>query len=151
MFGLTSTLAGGILGDRLSKKNWMANAQMIIFGNLMATPLIALCVFSPNFWFSMACTSLSILVSGTYLAPAITMMQNATSKKKTGIVVSVYSFYGVIGQALSPFLFGICENKFRAALFPRVYGYLILGFVALGYLGSAIFYYKGGRAYEKVM
>lgn len=38
-----------------------------------------------------------------------------------------------------------------AVSFPRIYGYLLFGAVAIGYLGSNIFYWRAGRAYTKIM
>lgn len=48
-------------------------------------------------------------------------------------------------------VFSLLAQHFKAAVNPRVYGYIILAFTVVGYLGSNWFYYKGGREYEKVM
>ena len=73
-FGFSSSLLGGILGDRLESKSYLIKSLIIIFGNTMATPLLALTVFTSNFWLAIVCAALMILVSGAYYGPAVTMM-----------------------------------------------------------------------------
>lgn len=54
-------------------------------------------------------------------------------------------------QTIAPVIFSILVNYFGAVVNPRVYGYLILAFTMFGYLGSNVFYWKGGKEYEKAM
>jgi ferredoxin-NADP reductase len=53
-------------------------------------------VFSGNFFLSVLMAALTILVTGSYMAPALTMMQNSTDSSKTGVIVSIYALMGVI-------------------------------------------------------
>jgi hypothetical protein len=69
-----------------------------MFGNTLATPLLALAVFTSNFWLAIACASLMILVSGAYYGPAVTMMQNTTRPDQSGLVVSASTFYNKIQE-----------------------------------------------------
>jgi MFS family permease len=78
VFGFSSSLLGGVLGDKLEKKTLMIKSLIIMFGNTFATPLLAAAVFTSNFWLAIVCASLMILVSGAYYGPAVTMMQNTT-------------------------------------------------------------------------
>lgn len=78
IFGFSSSLLGGIIGDKLESKTYMMKSLVIMFGNTMATPLLATAVFTSNFWLAMVCAALMILVSGAYYGPAVTMMQNTT-------------------------------------------------------------------------
>ena len=52
----------------------MTKSYLIIIGNVLAIPLVAVACLAGNFWIAVAGFSLKILVSGSYLAPAITMM-----------------------------------------------------------------------------
>ena len=129
----------------------MTKAYIVMAGNFLAVPLVALACLSSNFYVAMAAFALKILVSGSYFAPAITMMQNASKPKDSGFVVSCYQFYAHLAQTFSPLVFSLLAKNMGAMQTPRIYGYLVLGAVSFGYLLSNVFYYKAGRAYKKVM
>jgi hypothetical protein len=68
-------MLGGIIGDKYSKKYHRTNSLICMLGALFAIPLIgAGTIFHQSFWFSVITVSLSILFSGSYFSPAITMM-----------------------------------------------------------------------------
>ena len=99
----------------------------------------------------MALASATILVSGSYFAPAVTMMQNASSKENSGNVVSAYTFVTTVAQTISPILFSYIGNIVGVVQNPRLYGPLISAFITFGYAMSSIFYWKAGKNYKKVM
>ncbi len=72
--GISSSLLGGILSDKFEKKSYMTKSNIIMAGNVLAVPLVAAAVFSQNFYFALAAFAMKIFVSGSYQAPAITMM-----------------------------------------------------------------------------
>lgn len=74
----------------------MAQTYIILFGNLISVPLIAVCCLTGNFWVAIGCEAAKIALSGNYVAPAITMMQNASDASNSGLVVSAYNFYSRI-------------------------------------------------------
>ena len=74
VFGISSSIVGGIISDKLEKKSYMSKTGIILFGNLFAIPLVALAMSTSNFYLSIALMSLKILISGAYLSPSLTMM-----------------------------------------------------------------------------
>ena len=96
VFGFSSSLIGGILGDKLEYKTKMIKSMIIIIGNTLATPLLAAAVFTNNFWVAMVSACSMILVSGAYYGPAVTMMQNTTRQDQSGLVVSASTFYNTV-------------------------------------------------------
>ena len=150
-FGFSSSLIGGIISDKFEKKSYMTKANIVMAGNFIAVPLCGIACFAGNFYLAMACFALKILVSGSYFSPAITMMQNTTASSDSGFVVSCYMFFAHLAQTVSPLIFSFLAKSMGAVANPRIYGYLLFGAVALGYLGSNIFYWKAGRAYTDFM
>ena len=86
-----------------------------------------------------------------YLAPAVTMMQNTTSAKNAGLVVSAETFFSYISQTIAPAVFGSLAFRFGAVNNPRVYGYIVFSAMFLGSMLSNFFYLRAGREYKKVM
>lgn len=75
--GMTASIGGGILADKFEKKSYWTKAILCIQGCALSFPLIALGTLqTSNFYLSILCYALKVLVSGTYSGPAITMMQN---------------------------------------------------------------------------
>ena len=73
--GMTASLVGGIMADKLEKKSYMAKAIICIVGCALSVPLMALGTLQTNnFYLSVLCYALKVLVSGTYSGPAITMI-----------------------------------------------------------------------------
>ena len=52
---------------------------------------------------------------------------------------------------MSPLAFQFLAKYFNAAANPRIYGFMVLGEITVGYLGSNIFYWKAGKLYETLM
>ena len=75
VFGFSSVLLGGIIGDKYGQKNHMTHANICMFGALLAIPAVMTAtIFQSNFWLSMVMSAITIFVSGSYFSPAITMM-----------------------------------------------------------------------------
>jgi MFS family permease len=149
--GISSSLLGGIISDKYEKKSYMTKANIIMAGNVLSIPLVALAVWTQSFYVAMAAFAMKIFVSGSYYAPAITMMQNSTRPSNSGLVVSVYTFFAYIAQTISPLVFQRMAKSMNAAANPRVYGIMVLTATTIGYLGSNFFYRRAGKEYTKVM
>ena len=151
IFGFSSSIIGGIISDKFEKRSYMTKANIILIGNTIAIPLTFFAAFSGNFWVAMSLFAAKIFVSGSYLAPAITMMQNSTDPSNSGFVVSAYTFYAHIAQTISPIIFTYFATKMNAPGNPAVYAKLIFSAVCFGYGVSNIFYYRAGKAYTRLM
>lgn len=150
--GLTASLAGGIIADKFEKKSYMTKALLCIQGCAISPFLIALGTLSTgNFYLSVLCYALKVLVSGTYSGPAITMIQNTSPLDQQGNVVSLYFFCITLAQTISPGIFGAIANSVGCLANPALYGPLITAFVGVSYLGSIPFWWKAGKAYEAHM
>ena len=150
--GLVASLGGGIIADKFEKKSYWTKAAICMSGCAMSVPLIALGTLTTgNFYLSVLCYALKVLVSGTYSGPAITMIQNTSPLSQQGNVVSVYFFCITLAQTISPAIFSPIANSLGCLVNPAMYGPLITSFVGLSYLGSIPFWFKAGKAYKKHM
>jgi len=150
--GLVSSMAGGIISDKFESKNLMAKSYVCIVSSLMTFPLTALCCLNQHsFWFSMGMITLKTLMSAAFSSPAITMIQNTTSKKNQGRLISAYMFFTTISSTIAPILFSAFSKNLGAAANPSIYGYIITVFALIGYWGSLPFWYMAGKSYKKFM
>lgn len=74
LFGLSSSIIGGIISDKFEKKSYMAKTALILFGNLFSIPLVILAMSTNNFYLAISLMAVKILITGTYLSPSLTMM-----------------------------------------------------------------------------
>ena len=92
---------------------------------------------------------LAIFVSGSYFAPAISMMQNAVSDENSGNIVASYGFVTTIAQTLAPIIFGAVANVIDVRKNPSYFGPLISLGICVPYMISSIFYWRAGNRYVK--
>ena len=150
--GLVASLGGGILADKFEKKSYWTKAAICMTGCALSLPLIAIGTLqTSNFYLSVLCYALKVLVSGTYSGPAITMIQNTSPLSQQGNVVSVYFFCITLAQTISPAIFGKIANAWGCLTNPALYGPLLTAFVAFGYIGSLPFWFNAGKAYKEHM
>jgi len=109
-----SSLVGGIICDRYSKKKPMTNAYVCMLGSTVSLPFtLAMFLLPHNFWLSIACMSFKYLFAESWLSPAITMMQNTTDKTKQGNMISANIFYKTNAGMLSTALCGFLAFRFN--------------------------------------
>ena len=149
--GFSSALLGGIISDRYEKKSYMTKAWIVMIGNFLSVPLVAFACYTQSFYLALLAFTAKIFISGSYYAPAITMMQNSTRPSNSGLVVSAYTFFTYIATTISPLIFQGVAKSLGAATNPRVYGYTVLMAICSGYLTSNIFYWRAGRKYKALM
>lgn len=56
-----------------------------------------------------------------------------------------------LGQTAGPYLMSILTRYVDVVANPALYGPIITGITALGFLGTCPIWYKCGREYEKIM
>ena len=150
--GMTSSLAGGIMADKFEKKSYWAKALICMSGCALSLPLMALGTLqTSSFYLCVACYALKLLVAGTYSGPAITMIQNTAPLDQQANVISLYFCSISLTQCFAPPLFSYLAKTMGCFANPALYGPLLTGFVAFGYIGSLPFWYKGGKAYKEFM
>ena len=94
--GLSSSILGGIIADKYESKSYMVKSWVIMAGQTLSLPLVAIACFSNSFYVALAAMTCKIFLAGSYMAPAITMCQNSTSPSNAGLVVSAYTFFAYI-------------------------------------------------------
>ena len=73
--GLLASISGGLIADKFDKKSFYTKSLLCGLGCILSVPLIAICTLNlNNFYLSVFCYALTVLVSGTYSGPAITMI-----------------------------------------------------------------------------
>ena len=109
--GMVASISGGLIADKYESKSYMTKALICIAGCALSFPLVALGTLSVNnFYLSVLCYCLKVLVSGTYSGPAITMIQNTSPLSQQGNVISVYFFCITVAQTIGPAVFNVFAN-----------------------------------------
>ena len=90
---------------------------------------------------------LAIFLSGSYFAPAISMMQNSVSPQNSGYVVASYGLVSTLAQTIAPIIFSFFGSYFDIKSNPHLFGPLIAAGIGVPYLISSIFYWRAGNNY----
>lgn len=146
--GLFSSISGGLLADKLIKKHPRAYANICMWGSILGWPFFTLSVLlTNNFYLAMAGTAGKYFIGEGWWSPNITMIQKSTPTNKFGNIISAYQFYKVLSGCASTVIFGALVNKFGSG--PAVVGKLLACFGTVGYLGSALAWWKAGNHFAK--
>jgi len=79
VFGMLTSLTGGILADKYSKVSNKAYSYICIASSLFGIPSLCLSVLiTNNFWLSLFGLSMRYLLSENFKSPNITMLQKAS-------------------------------------------------------------------------
>ena len=66
-------------------------------------------------------------------------------------MIAAYTFFQTIAATLSPTLISFLASYFNAPSNPAIYGKILTGCAAVGYLGSIPFWLLAGRSYRNEM
>lgn len=150
--GMVASISGGLIADKYEAKSYMTKAWICIVGCALSLPLVALGTLSTsNFYLSVLCYALKVLVSGTYSGPAITMIQNTAPLSQQGNAISVYFFCITLAQTVGPAVFNAFANAYGCLANPALYGPLITASIGFSYIGSIPFWWMAGKEYKKFM
>ena len=148
--GFTSNLCAGLIGDRFETKYPMTKGWITSLSCLLAVPAIFMaCAGHGNFYLSMASIAAYVMISGGYHSTAVTMIENSVSSQETGKMVSAWQMYTNMAQTFSPILFGAIGTLVSISTNATLYGPMIMGFVAAGYIPAGLLFYLGGKRYAK--
>lgn len=131
----------------------MTKGYLTCLSSLLPVPFITLALMGHgSFYLSIACIAAFVFLAGGYHATAVTMIENvAKNSSETEKMVSAWMLYTSIFHSLSPILFGIISTHYNALAHPVIYGRILIGFIASGYLPAVFYFWKGGRAYQNLM
>lgn len=119
VFGFTSNLAAGLIGDKFEKKFPMTKGWITCLSTFLSIPFIVLCCLPHgNFYISIASIAAYILISGGYHATAVTMIENTVSSEETGKMVSAWQLYTNLCQTISPAIFSFIAAGLNAKANP---------------------------------
>ena len=150
VFGFTSNLAAGLIGDRFEKKYPMMKGWITSMSTFLSIPfIVSCCLPHGNFWVSIASIAAYILVSGGYHATAVTMIENTVSSEETGRMVSAWQLYTNLCQTISPAIFSFIAAALNAKANPAYFGKILIAFITAGYIPSAYMFWKGGKHYAE--
>jgi hypothetical protein len=74
----------------------MTNANIIMAGNVLSIPLVALAVWTQSFYVAVAAFAMKIFVSGSYYAPALTTVQDSVDPSMIGFCISAFMFFNTM-------------------------------------------------------
>lgn len=150
--GVLSSLIGGFLADKYSKHNHLAYSWICVGGSLLAWPFFTMAFLMPggNFWAAMACISMRYLLGECFWSPNVAMIQNSVPQNKFSTIFGAINFFVLIAGCASTFVFGQIVNYLGCAQSPVVIGKLLAAFGGIGYVGSAVSWWKAGRAYKRM-
>jgi predicted MFS family arabinose efflux permease len=144
IFGVASLLAGGLLADRVGRKDPRVRLWVVVAALVAVTPIMLLSYFTPKFW-ALGFYLAHILAIQIWIGPGISAVQNlARPRMRASVAAIMYTLNGVVGYGLGPVAVGVLSDT----LAPHVgEESLRIALVIVTFLGlwAAIHYHKATR------
>lgn len=124
VFGITNGTAyaagvwlGGVLADKLGKKNKKAYALLPAFALMIGVPGYYFALQVNDLWLSVACLTLLLFTSGSYFGPCFAMAQTLAPVKIRAISTALFFFVlNIIALGGGPTFTGILSNLLAPSL-----------------------------------
>jgi predicted MFS family arabinose efflux permease len=114
--GVIGTFGSGWLVDRLALINRRAYALVPMIAILISTPFYLLFVWAPTWQLALCFLAVPALLVSTYLAPALTVIQNAVPPAQRGTSSAILLFIlNLIGLGGGPVFVGRMSDMFKPA------------------------------------
>lgn len=140
-FGLGLWL-GGVMGDRLSRYTPLAYAFVPAASLLIAMPFVVMAVHAGSWTTSLLLWTVPLCMSGTFLAPAIAVVQAYAPPQQATVFGSIYLLANnLVGAGLGPLYVGTVSDFFKASHGSNALTYGMLALVpvmALAILGQLL-------------
>lgn len=144
-YGVTSAASfgfglwfGGWLADRFTAYNPRAYALVPAICLLLAMPLIPLAVMAESWLASMVLWMLPVALAATFLAPAVTLIQNVAPALQRSVFGAIYLLANnLVGLGAGPLYVGIVSDRLEPVHGPWALGMGMLAIIPVLALGSA--------------
>jgi predicted MFS family arabinose efflux permease len=109
--GMTGTLLGGYLSDKLSSRDRRWPVWIGGFSVLCSVPLALVSYLSPNITIVLAITFPSLVLSTMYLGPALATLQGLAGLKMRAMCSAIFFlFINLIGNGIGPWVTGLISD-----------------------------------------
>jgi MFS family permease len=155
IFGLTAGLVGGIgaitggiLADRLSRRDRRWNAWVIAVAKLIGMPLFIVFYMSSNIHIMVPIYVVSALLGAFYLGPSFAMIQSLTPLHMRSLASAVMLFVlNFIALGFGPLFVGWISDLLHPWFGIESLRWALFGTAFIG-VWAAVHYYWAGRTYE---
>jgi MFS family permease len=108
------TFGSGWLVDRWSRRNKRAYALVPAIAFAITIPFFVAMIYAPSWQVALLCLAVPSLLNNMYLAPAITVVQNAVSPSQRTMASAILLFVlNLIGLGLGPVYVGKLSDHFK--------------------------------------
>jgi MFS family permease len=116
LFGGIATLVGGLIGDRLAKRDVRWLCWLSAIGMVITTPLMILMLFQPSFSHATYCLYAAMLFNGFHLGPIFGLVQTLVPMRMRALAASILLFVtNLVGMGMGPLFIGFVSDNLGAA------------------------------------
>jgi nitrate/nitrite transporter NarK len=145
IMGAVSTYMGGMLADRLAKRDVRWNVWLVSLAILIALPFIVAAYLTTDIRIASACSIIPALMGGVYLGPSFALNQGLVTVRMRSVASAIVLFIvNIIGLGLGPQTVGLISDllKERHGSESLRYALLCLSFVNVW---TAVHYFMASR------
>jgi predicted MFS family arabinose efflux permease len=143
--GTVGTFAGGILADRLGKRDVRWRLWVVCIAAGIAAPLAAAAFLVGNQWLTLALLTLPASVAIFHAGPSFALVQELVPLRLRALAAAFLLFcLNVIGGGLGPFIVGLVSDLLEPSLGRESLRYALL-LLTVPIVLSVVFYFLAAR------
>lgn len=121
--GLFGTWLGGVMADRMSRKDARAHMTIPAVAGMISVPVYCAGLFLPSFWPTVAVLAVPTLLSTLWYGPVYGTVQGLVRPQTRATAAAVLLFIiNLIGLGLGPLFVGLLSDALRSAGFSEAEG-----------------------------
>ncbi|WP_165191527.1 spinster family MFS transporter [Caulobacter soli] len=143
-----ATLAGGMISDRLYRRDRRWAAWVPLISALVALPAVAALSLASTPLLAFVLIVPPFLASGLALGPCYAMIQSLAEVRSRATATAILLFaVNIVGGALGPLMIGMLSDALTARFGEQALRFAFLALTPL-YLGGALAFFAVGRSLE---
>eukprot|EP00297_Palpitomonas_bilix_P008474 CAMPEP_0113893558 /NCGR_PEP_ID=MMETSP0780_2-20120614/16166_1 /TAXON_ID=652834 /ORGANISM="Palpitomonas bilix" /LENGTH=447 /DNA_ID=CAMNT_0000883875 /DNA_START=19 /DNA_END=1362 /DNA_ORIENTATION=- /assembly_acc=CAM_ASM_000599 len=135
--GALSTFLGGVVSDKLGKKDVRVFGFVPAFGALLGIPFTVALLLIDNFYGSVVLLLLEYIVAECWFGPAMSVLQKGAPSNVRSTAVAIFLLVGTLVGSVGPVVLGAVDDTLADKTYVR---YTLLAAVAGSYLLCAVFF-----------
>ena len=113
--GAIGTFGGGLLVDRLARRDPRAYALVPAVAMLIGLPFLVAFVITPSWFTATIAVAVAIMAAGSYTAPSLALILNSVPASQRAFTAATLSlFMTIFGVGVGPLLVGLISDAMQA-------------------------------------
>ncbi len=142
--GMAGTFFGGVIAERLARRNPAWRQYLPAFGQWLSLPFTAAAWLAPDLNISVACMAIAYMLTLSYLVPTFTALQSVVSDRMRATASAMLLFcLTIVGASVGPMAVGWISDQLIPTFGDLSLRYAMCAMILTTVVSGAFFIFSG--------